>query len=283
VQEGGRHIGLFIADPYARADKRSGAWMSSYRDQEALDAPITPIIVNTNNFTKSTPALLSYDDAETLFHEFGHALHGLLSQVRYRSQSGTSVRRDFVELPSQIYEHWFSAPETLRRYARHHETGEPIPDKLIERLQAAATFNQGFATVEYTAAAILDMELHAQPNPGTIDIAAFERDLLARLGMPAEIGVRHRPPHFQHLFAGSGYAAGYYSYLWAEVLDADGFRAFQEAGDLFDPAAAAGLKRILQAGDTVDPMALFVAFRGKPPSVDALLKHRGLVAELQGG
>jgi peptidyl-dipeptidase Dcp len=277
VQEDGRHIGLFIADPYARADKRSGAWMSSYRDQEALDTPITPIIVNTNTFTRSSPPLLSYDDAETLFHEFGHALHGLLSQVRYPSQSGTSVRRDFVELPSQIYEHWFSAPETLRRYARHHETGEPIPERLIERLQAAATFNQGFATVEYTAAAILDMELHAHPNPAAIDIAAFERDLLTRLGMPPEIGVRHRPPHFQHLFAGSGYAAGYYSYLWAEVLDADGFMAFTEAGDLFDPAAAAGLKRILQAGDTVDPMALFIAFRGKPPSVDALLKHRGLV------
>jgi peptidyl-dipeptidase Dcp len=197
--------------------------------------------------------------------------------VRYRSQSGTSVRRDFVELPSQIYEHWFSAPHTLRRYALHHETGEAIPERLIERLQAAATFNQGFATVEYTAAAILDMELHAHPDPGAIDIAAFERTLLARLGMPAEIGVRHRPPHFQHLFAGSGYAAGYYSYLWAEVLDADGFKAFEEAGDLFDPTAAKGLKTILQAGDTVDPMVLFVAFRGKPPSVDALLQHRGLV------
>jgi peptidyl-dipeptidase Dcp len=276
VQDAGRHIALFIADPYARADKRSGAWMSSYRDQENLDGPVTPIIVNTNNFTKGAPSLLSYDDAETLFHEFGHALHGLLSQVRYPSQSGTSVRRDFVELPSQIYEHWLATPETLRGYALHHETGAPIPEALIQRLLAARNFNQGFATVEYTAAAILDMELHTHPDPAAIDIGAFEQETMTRLGMPPEIGVRHRPPHFQHLFAGAGYAAGYYSYLWAEVLDADGFAAFEEAGDAFDPTLAARLKRILQSGDMEDPMQLYISFRGREPGIEALLKHRGL-------
>ena len=276
VQEGGAHIGLFISDPFARAEKRSGAWMSSYRDQSALDGPVTPIIVNNNNFAKSYPALLSFDDAETLFHEFGHALHGLLSQVRYPSQSGTSVRRDFVEFPSQVMEHWFAAPETLRTYARHHATGESIPDALIERLLASRTFNQGFGTIEYTSSAILDMELHAHPDPGGLDVAAFERDLHVRLGMPAEIGARHRPPHFQHLFAGGGYAAGYYSYLWAEVLDADGFEAFEAAGDLYDPAIAARLRTVLSAGDTRDPMELYVAFRGHAPETGALMRNRGL-------
>ena len=276
VQEGGRHIGLFLADPFARADKHSGAWMSSYRDQEDLDGPVTPIVVNNNNFAKATPALLSFDDAETLFHEFGHALHGLLSRVRYPSQSGTSVRRDFVEFPSQIFEHWFSAPETLARHALHFETGEPIPAPLIDRLLAARNFNQGFATVEYTAAAILDMALHSHPDPASIDIRAFEKTTLAALGIPAEIGPRHRPPNFQHLFAGSGYAAGYYSYLWAEVLDADGFEAFEQAGDLFEPAIAARLRTILASGDTRDPMELYLEFRGKLPRTDALLRHRGL-------
>ena len=276
VQEAGRHIGLFISDPFARAEKRSGAWMSSYRDQHSLDGPVTPIVVNNNNFAKSTPALLSFDDAETLFHEFGHALHGLLSQVRYPSQSGTSVRRDFVEFPSQILEHWFAARDTLRGYARHHASGAPIPDALIDRLLAARIFNQGFATIEYTASAILDMHLHTHPDPATLDIAAFELALFTRLGMPAEIGPRHRPPHFQHLFAGSGYAAGYYSYLWAEVLDADGFGAFEEAGDLYDPAVSARLRAVLSAGDTHDPMALYVAFRGQAPKTDALMRNRGL-------
>eukprot|EP01037_Dinobryon_pediforme_P005978 gene5978-6050_t len=276
VQRDGEHVGLFISDPFARAEKRSGAWMSSYRDQERLDAPVTPIIVNNNNFAKSSPALLSFDDAETLFHEFGHALHGLLSDVRYPSQSGTSVRRDFVEFPSQIYEHWFSAPEVLREYARHHETGEPIPEALIEKLLAARNFNQGFATVEYTASAILDMELHTHPDPASLDIAAFEREVLGRLGMPAEIGARHRPPHFQHLFAGGGYAAGYYSYLWAEVLDADGFEAFEAKGDIFDPEIAAKLKVVLSAGDTRDPMELYREFRGDLPKTAALMRNRGL-------
>jgi peptidyl-dipeptidase Dcp len=276
VQRDGAHVGLFISDPFARADKRSGAWMSSYRDQENLDGPITPIVVNNNNFAKASPALLSFDDAETLFHEFGHALHGLLSQVRYPSQSGTSVRRDFVEFPSQIYEHWFASPETLRTYALHHETGAAIPEALIEKLLAARNFNQGFATVEYTSSAILDMELHTHPDPGSLDIAAFEKDVLDRLGMPPEIGARHRPPHFQHLFAGGGYAAGYYSYLWAEVLDADGFEAFEDSGNLFDPEIAARLKVILESGDTSDPMELYRAFRGDIPQTKALMRNRGL-------
>ena len=278
VRDAAGHVGVFIADHYGRPDKRSGAWMSSFRDQEAMDEPVSPIIVNNNNFAKSQPTLLSFDDAETLFHEFGHALHGLLSRVRYPAQSGTSVRRDFVELPSQIYEHWIALPETLRAYARHVETDAPVPDALIERLLAAQGFNQGFGTVEYTAAALIDMALHQHAAPETIDVEAFERSFLAGIGMPAEIGIRHRPAHFQHLFAGGGYAAGYYSYLWSEVLDADGFDAFKEAGDPFDAATAARLRVLLSAGDTRDPMALYVAFRGRPPSTAALLRSRDLAA-----
>ena len=280
VRDSAGHVGVFLSDPYARADKRSGAWMSSYRDQESLDEAISPIIVNNNNFAKSAPALLSFDDAETLFHEFGHALHGLLSQVRYPAQSGTSVRRDFVELPSQIFEHWIALPDTLRAYALHHGTDAPMPDALISRLLAARDFNQGFSTVEYTAAALIDMALHNHPSPGAIDIDAFEAEFLSSIGMPAEIGVRHRPAHFQHLFSGGGYAAGYYSYLWAEALDADGFEAFTEAGDPFDQAAAGRLRTLLSAGDTRDPMALYTAFRGRAPSTAALLRSRGFAAGL---
>jgi peptidyl-dipeptidase Dcp len=278
VRDANGHVGVFIADHFARSDKRSGAWMSSFRDQETLDGPVSPIIVNNNNFAKSEPTLLSFDDAETLFHEFGHALHGLLSHVRYPSQSGTSVRRDFVELPSQIYEHWIGLPETLQHYALHHETGQPVPDALVQRLLAARGFNEGFRTVEYTAAALIDMALHSEAEPGAIDIAAYERDFLAHIGMPAEIGIRHRPAHFQHLFSGGGYAAGYYAYLWAEVLEADGFEAFKEAGSPFDPATAGRLRTLLGAGDTRDPMALYVAFRGHAPSTAALLEARGLAA-----
>jgi peptidyl-dipeptidase Dcp len=277
VRDASGHVGVFIADHYGRPDKRSGAWMSSFRDQEAMAAPVSPIIVNNNNFAKAQPTLLSFDDAETLFHEFGHALHGLLSLVRYPGQSGTSVRRDFVELPSQIYEHWVALPETLRAYARHVETDAPLPDALIGRLLAAQGFNQGFGTVEYTAAALIDMALHSHPAPEEIDVEAFEQSFLASIGMPAEIGIRHRPAHFQHLFAGGGYAAGYYSYMWSEVLDADGFDAFKEVGDPFDAATAARLRVLLSAGDTRDPMALYVAFRGRPPSTAALLRTRDLV------
>jgi peptidyl-dipeptidase Dcp len=274
----GRAIGLFLHDNFARPGKRSGAWMSSYRVQEALDGEVLPIVVNNNNFSKGEPTLLSFDDARTLFHEFGHGLHGLLSRVRYPSQSGTAVRRDFVEFPSQIFEHWLDVPENLRRYARHYRTGEPLPEPLLQRLLAARNFNQGFATVEYAACALLDLDLHSQPDPAGIDIAAFETDFLARIGMPAEIGLRHRPAHFQHLFAGGGYAAGYYAYLWAEVLDADGFAAFAEAADPFEPGLAARLKAVYSAGDTEDPMSLYRRFRGRDPAIAPLLAQRGLAA-----
>jgi peptidyl-dipeptidase Dcp len=275
---GGRPIGLFLHDNFARPGKHSGAWMSSYREQQTLDGDVLPIIVNNNNFAKGDPTLLSFDDARTLFHEFGHGLHGLLSRVRYPSQSGTAVRRDFVEFPSQVFEHWLSVPQTLRHYARHYRTGEPLPEVLLERLLAARNFNQGFATVEYTACGMLDLELHRSSDPAGIDIAAFEKEFVARIGMPREIGLRHRPTHFQHLFAGGGYAAGYYAYLWAEVLDADGFAAFTDAGDPFDPALAARLKAIYSAGDTADPMVLYRSFRGRDPAIAPLLEQRGLAA-----
>jgi peptidyl-dipeptidase Dcp len=274
----GKAIGLFLHDNFARAGKRSGAWMSSYRDQEALDGEVLPIIVNNNNFAKGNPTLLSFDDARTLFHEFGHGLHGLLSRVHYPSQSGTAVRRDFVEFPSQVFEHWFAVPETLRKYALHYQTGEPLPEALLQKLLAARNFNQGFATVEYAACAMLDLDLHTRPDPQNLDIVAAEKEFAARIDMPVEIGFRHRPAHFQHLFAGSGYAAGYYAYLWAEVLDADGFAAFSDAGDPFDPALAAKLKAIYSAGDTADPMELYRAFRGREPAIEPLLEQRGLTA-----
>jgi peptidyl-dipeptidase Dcp len=274
----GEHVGIFLHDNFARPGKQSGAWSSRYRDQENLDRQVTPIVVNNNNFAKGDPTLLSFDDAKTLFHEFGHGLHALLSRVRYRSQAGSAVRRDFVEFPSQIFEHWMSAPETLRRYARHYQTGEPIPEKLLRRLLAARNFNQGFATVEYTASALIDLELHSRTGVEDFDPARFEEEFVERTGVPKEIGLRHRLPHFQHLFAGGGYAAGYYAYLWAEVLDADGFAAFTEAGDPFDPTLAARLKDIYSSGDTRDAMELYRAFRGRDPRVAALLHQRALTA-----
>jgi peptidyl-dipeptidase Dcp len=281
--ESGGHVGLFLHDNFARPGKRSGAWSSRYRDQENMDDPVAPIVVNNNNFVRGDaaagePTLLSFDDAKTLFHEFGHCLHSLLSRVRYRSQSGTAVRRDFVEFPSQIFEHWMPAPETLRTYARHYRTGEPLPEELLNRLLAARNFNQGFATVEYTASALIDLDLHRQAANEALDPARFERDFLDRMAVPKEIGLRHRLPYFQHLFAGGGYAAGYYAYLWAEVLEADGFAAFTEAGDIFDPALAGRLKEVYSAGDTRDPMALYCEFRGNEPAIAALLQQRGLVA-----
>ena len=273
-----RPIGLFLHDNFARPGKHSGAWMSSYREQQSLDGEVLPIVVNNNNFSKGDPTLLSFDDARTLFHEFGHGLHGLLSRVRYPSQSGTAVRRDFVEFPSQVFEHWFEVPDTLRRYARHYQTGEPLPEALLQRLLAARTFNQGFATVEYAACAMLDLDLHARAERSVLDIDAFEREFAAKVGLPPEIGLRHRPAHFGHLFAGGGYAAGYYAYLWAEVLDADGFAAFAERGDPFAPDLAERLAAIYSAGDTADPMELYRAFRGRDPEVAPLLKKRGLAA-----
>jgi peptidyl-dipeptidase Dcp len=284
---GGRPVGLFLGDYFARPSKRSGAWMSAFRSQERLAGDIRPIIVNVMNFAKGAegePALLSFDDARTLFHEFGHALHGLLSDVTFPLIAGTSVPGDFVELPSQLYEHWLSQPQVLRRFARHHRTGEALPEELIERLTAARNFNQGFATVEYTASAIFDMDLHRLPNPSGLDPAAFERETLSRIGMPDEIAMRHRPPQFSHIFSGDGYAAGYYSYLWSEVLDADAFRAFEEAGDIFDPGVAERLKTfVYAAGGKREPAEAYTAFRGRLPSVDALLEKRGLAEPAPGG
>ncbi|WP_270936950.1 M3 family metallopeptidase [Falsiroseomonas oryzae] len=274
----GAHRGVFLLDNYARAGKRSGAWMSSFRVADSLDGRVAPIIVNNNNVAKSSPTLLSFDEARTLFHEFGHALHGLLSTARYPSQSGTAVLGDFVEFPSQVLEHWLSVKETLRTHARHHETGEQLPEEVLEKLLAARNEGQGFATVEYVASALIDLALHRHPEPESLELETFEQAFLDRIGMPEAIGLRHRPIHFGHLFAGGGYAAGYYFYLWAEVLDADGFEAFEEAGDPFDPELAARLKAIYAAGDTRDPMELYVAFRGREPKVDALLRKRGLAA-----
>jgi len=275
----GQEVGLFIGDYYARPAKHGGAWMGAYRDQEKLDGDIRPIIVNVMNFIKPAPGeacLLSFEDARTLFHEFGHALHGLLSDVTYPSLAGTNVLRDFVEFPSQLYEHWLEEKEVLRRFARHHETGEEMPEALIEKLAAARRFNQGFATVEYTASALVDLAIHQCAEAS--DIAAFEREVLAELGMPQAVAMRHRLPHFLHVFAGDSYSAGYYSYLWSEVLDADGFAAFKEAGDIFDPALAQRLRaHVYAAGNRSDPEEAYLAFRGKSPSPEALLRKRGLV------
>jgi peptidyl-dipeptidase Dcp len=274
----GAHRGVFLLDNFARVGKRSGAWMSSFRVGESFADRVSPIIVNNNNLAKSSPTLLSFDDARTLFHEFGHALHGLMSTARYPSQSGTAVLGDFVEFPSQVMEHWLSVPETLRTHARHHATGETLPDATIEKLLAARNEGQGFSTVEYVSSALMDLALHRHAEPDALDITAFEQKFLAEIGMPEGIVLRHRPLHFGHLFAGGGYAAGYYFYLWAEVLDADGFEAFEEAGDPFHPDLAARLKAIYEAGDTREPMELYTAFRGRPPRVEALLRKRGLAA-----
>jgi len=276
----GAHVGLFIGDYFARGSKHSGAWMTSLRDQEKLVGNVRPIILNICTFSRPAPgepALLSFDDARTLFHEFGHALHGLLSNVTYPLLAGTAVPSDFVELPSQLYEHWLEVPEILQKYARHARTGEPMPKTLLERVLATRTFNQGFATVEYTACALVDLDIHALPDSANLDVGQFERDDLARIEMPAEIVMRHRLPHFQHLFSGGAYAAGYYSYMWSEVLDADAFAAFTETGNAFDPETAKRLRDyVYGAGNLRDPAEAYKAFRGRLPSVDALLKKRGL-------
>ena len=282
VRRGEYPIGIFLHDNFARPTKRGGAWMGHYRSQSRIDGDILPIVVNNNNFAKGAPTLLSLDDVRTLFHEFGHGLHGLLSQVTYERLSGTRVLRDFVELPSQLFEHWAVEPDVLKKHALHVETGEPIPDELIKRLQRAEHFNQGFATVEYTACALLDMALHSQTSDDGVDITRFERDELARLGMPREILLRHRLPHFGHLFSSSSYAAGYYVYMWAEVLDADGFNAFVERGNPFDPTVAARLfKYVYSSGNTIEPGAAYRAFRGRDPVVEPLLAQRGLLAQAQ--
>lgn len=277
----GSDVGLFYGDYFARASKRSGAWMTSTRDQQKLDGAVTPLILNVCNFPKGAedePALLSPDDARTLFHEFGHALHGLCSNVVYPSLSGTSVFTDFVELPSQLYEHWQEQPQVLQKFARHYQTGEPLPEDLLQRFLAARKFNQGFATVEYVANALIDLEFHSQPAAAATDVRAFERKELDKIGMPEEIALRHRPTQFGHIFAGDHYAAGYYSYMWSEVMDADAFGAFEEAGNIFDPEVARRLHDdIYSSGGSRDPEEAYVAFRGRKPEPEALLRRRGLL------
>jgi peptidyl-dipeptidase Dcp len=283
---GGKFRGLFFGDYFARSSKRSGAWMTTLRTQHKLDGEVRPLVLNVMNFAQAgdgQPTLLSFDDARTLFHEFGHALHALMSDVTYPMIACTRVATDFVELPSQLYEHWLEQPEVLRRFALHYQTGEPMPEDLLRRLLAARTFDQGFATVEYVASALVDLAFHQAREPDKVDPAAFEADVLARIGMPSEIGMRHRSPHFLHVFAGGGYAAGYYSYMWSEVLDADAFEAFQETGDVFDPAIAERLcDEILAAGGSRDPGEAYQAFRGKLPTTDALLRKRGFAEAAAG-
>jgi len=274
----GRHIGLWYFDPYARPGKRSGAWMNSYRRQEKFAGEVTTIVSNNSNFVKGAPGepvLISWDDARTLFHEFGHALHGLSSNVSYPTLAGTAVARDYVEFPSQLLEHWLSTPQVLQRFALHYETGQPIPQDMVDRIERAATFNQGFATVEYLAAALIDMKMHlAGDTP--IDASTFERETLTALGMPKEIVMRHRPTQFLHVFGSDGYSAGYYSYLWSDVITADAAMAFTEAGGLYDPAVAQRLRdNVFAIGNTVDPADAYRAFRGRDPGIEGLMRKRG--------
>jgi peptidyl-dipeptidase Dcp len=279
VSADGRHIGVFFGDYFARPSKRSGAWMTSLRDQEKLDGEVRPLVLNVMNFNKGAdgePTLLSFDDARTLFHEFGHGLHGLMSDVTYPMISGTGVLQDFVELPSQLYEHWLDRPEILQRYARHYQTGAPMPQALMDRLIESRTFNQGYLTTEYLGSSYVDLDFHLG---GAKDAHAVETETRGRLQMPEEVVLRHRPPHFQHIFSSDHYAAGYYSYLWSEVLDADAFKAFEETGDVFDSATARRLRdHIYAAGGARDPAEAYAAFRGRMPTVDALLEKRGLAA-----
>ena len=274
----GKHVGLWYFDPYARAGKRSGAWMNAYRGQNRLDAPVTTIVSNNSNFVKGeagAPVLISWEDAETMFHEFGHALHGLLSDVKYPTLGGTSVARDFVEFPSQINEHWLPTPEVLDRFALHYQSGKPMPRELVNKIQRAKTFNEGFKTMEYLASAVIDMRLHLA-GAGPIDPDKFEREELARLGLPREICMRHRTPQFTHVFAGDGYSAGYYSYLWADALTADAWEAFEEGSGPWDPAVAKRFRdTILSKGNTMDQAEEFRAFRGRDVRTDALMRKRG--------
>jgi len=275
----GSKRGLFLGDYFNRQSKRSGAWMSALQSQHKLDGDHAPIIYNVMNFAKPSkgePALLSLDGARTLFHEFGHALHGLLSDVTWPAVSGTSVSRDFVELPSQLYEHWLTVPAILEKYAIHYRTGEAMPKALLDKVLAANTFNAGFNTVEFTSSALVDMAFHADGTPPS-DPIEFEAATLKQLEMPDAIIMRHRTPHFTHVFSGDGYSAGYYSYMWSEVLDADAFKAFEESGDVFNSELAEKLKQfIYSAGGSRDPEELYKAFRGKMPTPDAMIEKRGL-------
>jgi peptidyl-dipeptidase Dcp len=282
VKDGaGKHVAYFYFDPYARADKSSGAWMNAYRNQERFDGEVTTLVSNNSNFVKGKagePILVSWDDAVTLFHEFGHALHGLSSDVTYPSLAGTNVDRDYVEFPSQLLEQWLPTPEVLNRYARHVKTGEPIPEALVKKIERASKFNKGFENVEYLSSALVDMRMHLAPAKVT-DVAAFERETLAALGMPPQMVMRHRLPHFGHLFSGDSYSAGYYSYLWADTLSADAFEAFTEAGSAYDKSVAKKLHdHVFAAGNTVDPAEGYRAFRGRDAAIDALMRRRGFAA-----
>ncbi len=278
----GKHVALFFFDPYARPDKVSGAWMNAYRNQERFAGEVTTIVSNNSNFVKASPSepvLVSWGDATTLFHEFGHALHGLSSNVSYPSLAGTNVDRDYVEFPSQLIEHWLITPEVLSRFARHCRTGEPIPKSLVAKIEDASKFNKGFENVEYLSSALVDMRLHLDPAKAA-DIAAFERETLASLGMPRQMAMRHRLPHFGHLFSGDSYSAGYYSYLWADTLSADAFEAFIEAEGAYDKAVAKRLRdHVFSTGNTVDPAEGYRAFRGRDAQVDALMRKRGFPPE----
>ncbi|MEP2641301.1 M3 family metallopeptidase [Roseobacter sp.] len=278
VTRNGEHVAVFIGDYFARGSKRSGAWCSAMRAQAKFPRTQTPVVINVCNFAKGDPALLSYDDARTLFHEFGHALHQMLSNVTYESVSGTSVARDFVELPSQLYEHWLDVPKVLAEFATHADTGAAMPQDMLDRVLAAATYDMGFQTVEYVASALVDLAFHDGPAPD--DLMARQAEVLHQIGMPDAITMRHATPQFAHVFAGDGYSSGYYSYMWSEVMDADAFAAFEEAGSAFDPERAAALEtHILSTGGSRDAADLYTAFRGRLPGVEALLKGRGLAAE----
>jgi peptidyl-dipeptidase Dcp len=274
----GKHVGLWYFDPYARSGKRSGAWMTAYRVQEDMGEAKTPIVSNNSNFIpggEGETVLISWDDAVTLFHEFGHALHGLSSKVNYPSQAGTSVARDYVEFPSQLLEHWLDTPEVLGKYCVHYETGQPLPQELIDKIKKASTFNQGFATVEYLASALVDMKLHTSDKQ-LIDPDNFERETLKEIGMPDELPMRHRTPHFAHIFSSDSYSAGYYSYLWADALTADAAEAFEKAGSFYDPELSKSLnENVFSVGDTIDPADGFRKFRGRDVDTSALLRKRG--------
>ena len=282
LDKNGKHVSVFMTDYFPRASKRQGAWMSEFKgayiDEYGND--VRPIIYNVGNFTKptaTTPSLLTLDEVETTFHEFGHGLHGMLTRAKYRGQAGTNVDRDFVELPSQIHEHWALEPELLKTYALHYQTGEPMPDELIKKLQDASTHNQGFATTELAGAALLDLYWNSTNFDSDVDVAAFEAKVAKELKMPKEVQFRYRSTYFKHIFGSDGYAAGYYTYLWAEVLDADGFELFKEKG-IFDPATADAFRiNVLEAGGSEDPMKLYINFRGQAPNPDALLRNRGLL------
>jgi peptidyl-dipeptidase Dcp len=276
VMRGGQHLGLWYFDPYARDGKGSGAWMSEYRTQEAFAGAVSPIVSNNSNFVKADGAvLISWDDARTMFHEFGHALHGLNSNVHYPTLAGTNTKRDFVEFPSQLNEHWLTTPEVLGKFALHYQTGAPIPGALLAKIEKAKHFNQGFSTVEYLAAVIYDLKIHMAPADPPIDPAAFEAQTMTEIGCPPEIVMRHRPTQFGHIFSGDGYSAGYYAYLWADTLTADAVEAFAEAGFYDKPTAKRLYESIMSVGNSVAPEAAFRAFRGRDVDSNALMRDRG--------